>query len=128
MDKLDTYLDAIDDHLPTLREDLVLLAEVADTYNVAAPDLLGVLDNVTVTSKTIVQQRKELDVFFGDVAGLARHLQPDARRERDQPDPGRRADRAGDAAAGGLLAGVPLPAQGPGPLPTPAGQRVPRAT
>ena len=71
LDKLDGYLDAIDDHLPTLREDLVLLAEVADTYNVAAPDLLGVLDNVTVTSNTIVDQRKQLDVFFGDVAGLA---------------------------------------------------------
>jgi phospholipid/cholesterol/gamma-HCH transport system substrate-binding protein len=71
LDKLDSYLDAIDDHLPTLREDLVLLAEVADTYNVAAPDLLGVLDNVTVTSNTIVEQREQLDVFFGDVAGLA---------------------------------------------------------
>ena len=71
LDQLDGYLDAIDDHLPTLRKDLVLLAEVADTYNGAAPDLLGVLDNVTVTSRTIVEQRKELDVFFGDVAGLA---------------------------------------------------------
>ena len=50
----------------------MLLAEVADTYNGAAPDLLGVLDNVTVTSRTIVEQRKELDVFFGDVAGPRR--------------------------------------------------------
>lgn len=71
LDKLDSYLDAIDDHLPTLRKDLVLLAEVSDTYNVAAPDLLGMLDNVTVTGETILDQRKELDVFFGDVAGLA---------------------------------------------------------
>jgi phospholipid/cholesterol/gamma-HCH transport system substrate-binding protein len=71
LDKLDSYLGAIDDHLPTLRQDLVLLAEVADTYNVAAPDLLGVLDNVTVTSRTIVEQRRELDVFFGEIAGLA---------------------------------------------------------
>jgi phospholipid/cholesterol/gamma-HCH transport system substrate-binding protein len=71
LDKLDSYLDAIDDHLPTLRKDLVLLAQVADTYNGAAPDLLDVLDHVTVTSHTIVQQRQELDVFFGDVAGLA---------------------------------------------------------
>jgi phospholipid/cholesterol/gamma-HCH transport system substrate-binding protein len=71
LDRLDGYLDAIDDHLPTLRNDLVLLAEVADTYNVAAPDLLGVLENATVTSRTIVDQREQLDVFFGDVAGLA---------------------------------------------------------
>ena len=74
LDKLDAYLDAIDDHLPTLRKDLVLLAQVADTYNGAAPDLLGVLDNVTVTSRTIVEQRKELDVFFGDVAGPGEHV------------------------------------------------------
>jgi phospholipid/cholesterol/gamma-HCH transport system substrate-binding protein len=72
LEKLDSYLGAIEDDLPTLREDLVLLAEVADTYEVAAPDLLGVLDNLTVTSRTVIDQRRELDVFFGDVAGLAR--------------------------------------------------------
>ena len=41
MDELDTYLGEIDDHLPTLREDLVKLADVADTYELAAPDLLA---------------------------------------------------------------------------------------
>ncbi len=71
MDELGVYLDAIDDHLPTLREDLVELAEVADAYDVAAPDILDVLANVTVTSKTIVEKRRELDVFFSDLAGLA---------------------------------------------------------
>lgn len=71
LDKLDSYLTAISDDLPTLRRDLVLLAEVADTYDVAAPDLLGVLDNVTVSARTVVEQRQELDTFFGDVAGLA---------------------------------------------------------
>lgn len=71
LDKLDSYLDAIDDDLPTLRKDLVLLAEVADTYNVAAPDLLGVLGNVTITARTVIELRRELDTFFGDVAGLS---------------------------------------------------------
>lgn len=71
LDKLDSYLDAIDDHLPTLRQDLELLAEVADTYDVAAPDLLGVLDSLTTTSRTVLDQQAELDTFFGDVAGLA---------------------------------------------------------
>jgi phospholipid/cholesterol/gamma-HCH transport system substrate-binding protein len=70
-DDLGEYLDAIDDELPTLREDLVELAEVADAYDIAAPDLLDVLDNVTVTSKTIVEKRQELDVFFSDLGGLA---------------------------------------------------------
>ena len=48
------------------------LAEVAETYDDAAPDLLRVLGNLTVTSKTIAQKRKEIDVFFSDLGGLAR--------------------------------------------------------
>ncbi len=71
MDELGQYLDAIDDHLPTLRQDLVELAEVADAYDVAAPDLLDTLANVTVTSKTVVEKQEELDVFFSDLGGLA---------------------------------------------------------
>ena len=72
---LDDYLGAIEAHLPTLREDLIRLAEVADTYDDAAPDLLRVLGNLTVTSKTITQKRKEIDVFFSDIGGLARTSQ-----------------------------------------------------
>jgi phospholipid/cholesterol/gamma-HCH transport system substrate-binding protein len=71
MDDLGSYLDAIDDYLPTLRQDLVALADVADAYDLAAPDLLDVLDNVTVTSKTITEKAEDLDVFFSDLAGLA---------------------------------------------------------
>lgn len=68
---LGDYIDVIDDSLPTLREDMIKLADVADTYNIAAPDLLGVLRNLTVTSKTVTAKRKELDVFFSDLSGLA---------------------------------------------------------
>jgi phospholipid/cholesterol/gamma-HCH transport system substrate-binding protein len=71
IEKLDSYLGAIDDHLPTLRQDLILLADVADTYAVAAPDLMGILRNATTTSRTVLEQRQQLDVFFGDLAGLA---------------------------------------------------------
>ncbi|MDZ5620490.1 MCE family protein [Nocardioides bizhenqiangii] len=71
MDDLGVYLGAIDDHLPTLRQDLIALADVADAYDLAAPDLLNVLDNVTVTSKTITEKAEDLDVFFSDLAGLA---------------------------------------------------------
>ena len=82
LDKLDAYLGAIDDHLPTLREDLVLLAEVADTYDVAAPDLLGVLDNVTVTSRTIVDQRKAARRLLRRRRRPGGHLAHAARRQR----------------------------------------------
>jgi phospholipid/cholesterol/gamma-HCH transport system substrate-binding protein len=71
LDDLQAYLAEIDQSLPTLREDLVRLADVADTYNLAAPDLLAVLRNLTVTSRTVVERRADLDVFFSDVSGLA---------------------------------------------------------
>lgn len=71
MDDLGAYLGTIDDYLPTLRQDLIALADVADAYDLAAPDLLDVLDNVTVTSKTITEKAEDLDVFFSDLAGLA---------------------------------------------------------
>ncbi|CAN5414325.1 MCE family protein [soil metagenome] len=71
LDDLGSYLDEIEPSLPTLREDLIALADVADTYDLAAPDLLQVLGNLTVTSKTVLQKRQQLDVFFSDLTGLA---------------------------------------------------------
>jgi phospholipid/cholesterol/gamma-HCH transport system substrate-binding protein len=71
MDQLDTYLGRIGEHLPTLREDLVKLADVADTYDLAAPDLLGVLRNVTTTGQTVIDDKEQLGTFFSDLQGLA---------------------------------------------------------
>jgi phospholipid/cholesterol/gamma-HCH transport system substrate-binding protein len=71
LDDLQVYLDEISPSLPTLREDLVRLADVADTYDLAAPDLLAVLRNLTVTARTVVDRRADLDVFFSDLGGLA---------------------------------------------------------
>lgn len=72
LDDLQVYLAEIDDSLPTLKQDLVRLADVADTYDLAAPDLLDVLRNLTVTSRTVVERRADLDVFFSDLSGLAK--------------------------------------------------------
>lgn len=71
MDKLGSYLDAIDSHLPTLRKDLILLGEVSQTYSIAAPDLIDVLRNATVTSRTVLDNKENLGTFFADVTGLA---------------------------------------------------------
>jgi phospholipid/cholesterol/gamma-HCH transport system substrate-binding protein len=71
LDQLDSYLGEISDKLPTLREDMISLANVADTYDLAAPDLIDVLGNLTVTSKTIIEKADDLDVFFSDLQGLA---------------------------------------------------------
>ncbi|MCB0894333.1 MAG: MCE family protein [Nocardioidaceae bacterium] len=71
MDELDHYLGQISGHLPTLRTDLVKLADVADTYDAAAPDLLRVLRNVTTTGRTIIDSKQQLGTFFSDLGGLA---------------------------------------------------------
>ena len=71
LDDLDGYLVAIRGALPTLREDLGALADVADAYDDAAPDLLDVLGNLTVTSRTVTEKRQQLDTFFSDLGGLA---------------------------------------------------------
>ncbi|MFB9311951.1 MCE family protein [Nocardioides plantarum] len=71
LDDLNRYIDGIEGSLPTLREDLGLIADVADTYDDAAPDLLRVLGNLTVTGRTVVEKRQSLDVFFTDLTGLA---------------------------------------------------------
>jgi len=71
LDKLESYLGVVAADLPTLRKDLVALADVADTYDRAAPDLIGMLRNATVTSRTIVEQKDQLASFFGELTGLA---------------------------------------------------------
>lgn len=71
MDELDSYLGEIADHLPTLRRDLIKLADVADTYDLAAPDLLAALRNVTTTARTVVDHDNQLGTFFSDLQGLA---------------------------------------------------------
>lgn len=71
LDQLDSYLGAISDKLPTLKQDLISLANVADTYDLAAPDLINVLGNLTVTSKTVIEKADDLHAFFSDLEGLA---------------------------------------------------------
>ena len=71
MEKLERYLSDIEGELPRLREDMVLLADVAETYAEAAPDLLNTLGNLTVTADTLVSQQDSLESFLLDVSGLA---------------------------------------------------------
>jgi phospholipid/cholesterol/gamma-HCH transport system substrate-binding protein len=55
-----------------MRRDLVLLAKVSKTYSLAAPDLVRLLRNATVTAKTIAAKKDTLPSFIDDVTGLAK--------------------------------------------------------
>ncbi len=71
MDKVSGYLSQIEGELPQFREDMVLLADVAETYADAAPDLLDTLGNLTVTANTLVSQKDNLEALMVDLTGLA---------------------------------------------------------
>jgi phospholipid/cholesterol/gamma-HCH transport system substrate-binding protein len=71
LENLDSYLTDMNEHLPTLQEDLRLLASVADTYDVAAPDLVTTLGNLTVTSGTITEKKAQFATLFSDVTDLS---------------------------------------------------------
>lgn len=72
VEQLDSYLAAMNQELPTLREDLSLLAEVSDTYALAAPDLVNLLENATTTARTVADKEKELGGFFTSMTKLSR--------------------------------------------------------
>jgi phospholipid/cholesterol/gamma-HCH transport system substrate-binding protein len=68
---LDDYLRQVNVHLPTLRTDLQLLSKVSKTYDLAAPDLIRVLRNATVTARTVTDHKNDLAVALGSITGLA---------------------------------------------------------
>lgn len=68
---LDDYLGRFNEQLPTLQSDLRLLAEVADTYDLAAPDLLKVMRSASVTSRTITDKKADLGKALAGLTGLA---------------------------------------------------------
>jgi phospholipid/cholesterol/gamma-HCH transport system substrate-binding protein len=71
IDDVDAYLREFNPHLPRLQHDLAALATVSRTYSDAAPALLRTLGNLTVTSRTVVQQQRQISAFLDDVTGAA---------------------------------------------------------
>jgi phospholipid/cholesterol/gamma-HCH transport system substrate-binding protein len=69
---LDDYLARMNVELPTLRKDLKLLSQVSTTYKLAAPDLIRLLRNATVTARTVTQKKGDLARSLSSLTGLAR--------------------------------------------------------
>jgi phospholipid/cholesterol/gamma-HCH transport system substrate-binding protein len=69
--RLESYLDKINPELPTIKADIKALAGVADVYADAAPDLLTVLRNLSVTNATVNQQRTQLAAFTASTTRFA---------------------------------------------------------
>lgn len=69
--QLDRYLRGFNPQLPRLQHDLAALAGVAHTYADAADPLLRMLDNLSATGTTIVDERQQLRAFLDQVTGAA---------------------------------------------------------
>lgn len=67
MERWGDYLTRLQPHVPQLVEDLDRLADVAEVYDVAAPDLLTALEDLTVTSRTLAEERTTLDDLYAGV-------------------------------------------------------------
>jgi phospholipid/cholesterol/gamma-HCH transport system substrate-binding protein len=71
VDDLNSYLGAMNQHLPTLRSDLQRLADVSNTYGLAAPDLVALLKNATTTAHTVTQKQDQLGGFLTSMTRLS---------------------------------------------------------
>lgn len=64
-------LDDINPQMPQIRYDVRKLADLADVYTKASPDLWDFLDNAVTTARTLNQQQKELDSALLSTTGFA---------------------------------------------------------
>jgi phospholipid/cholesterol/gamma-HCH transport system substrate-binding protein len=69
--ELDRHLSRLNPHLPTLNRDFHELVQFSHTYSDAAPDVVDALDDATVTSATIADQRQNLGTLYGSVSNTS---------------------------------------------------------
>lgn len=60
--------------LPQLQEDITRIADLADTYHQAAPDLLAALADLSVTTRTVAEQQQNLRELFTSVTRASEDL------------------------------------------------------
>lgn len=71
------YFRSLNPSVPTIGEDMRGLADFADTVSAVTPELLTTLDNLSFSSRSLVDQRTELDTFLsrtGTFADTARDV------------------------------------------------------
>ncbi|MFF2507118.1 MCE family protein [Streptomyces sp. NPDC058067] len=69
--RVEDYLHRLNPHLPSLTEDFARLADAAEVYGDAAPDLMAILRNTVTTSRTVVEERDRLAAALSTTATAA---------------------------------------------------------
>jgi phospholipid/cholesterol/gamma-HCH transport system substrate-binding protein len=72
---MDNYLKQLNPHLPQIQHDFQALAKVAQTYDQAAPALLAMLRNFTITGNTITSKSKQYSALLKQITGTAQTTQ-----------------------------------------------------
>lgn len=65
--RLNSYLQQLSPDLSTLDDDISRFASVANSYDLAAPDLVGALSDLTVITRTVAAQRDQLTRLYSSV-------------------------------------------------------------
>ncbi|MCK2239909.1 MULTISPECIES: MCE family protein [unclassified Crossiella] len=81
--RLDHYLREINPEVPALTEGMRELVKVADTYSTAIPDALDALTDLTVTTRTFVEQRENLKLLYRSLGATANDLGGFLRANKD---------------------------------------------
>ncbi|RSD17808.1 MCE family protein [Amycolatopsis eburnea] len=73
--QLGTYIGELNPHEPELQHNLKALAEFSDHLKDAAPDLVQSLDNLSTTTRTVVDQQQNLSNLYGSLTSASVDLQ-----------------------------------------------------
>jgi phospholipid/cholesterol/gamma-HCH transport system substrate-binding protein len=69
--QLGAYLEKINPSMPDLEANIQRLAQVADTYAEAGPELLTAMRDLTVTTQTVVEQRGQLQNLYATLTNAS---------------------------------------------------------
>ncbi|WP_410588002.1 MCE family protein [Amycolatopsis sp. lyj-23] len=81
--KLQDLLAQVNPLMPQFKADVTGLANAADVYTGAAPDILQALSDLSTTAKTIVDTRADLGNLYTSVTSATGHLNEFLRRNKD---------------------------------------------
>ena len=71
IDRLENIFAGLNTELPAIQEDLRGLADFAQTYSDAAPELINALDNLRTTGNTVVEKRPALETLYASLTSAS---------------------------------------------------------
>jgi phospholipid/cholesterol/gamma-HCH transport system substrate-binding protein len=74
LELVDSYLKEFNPEIETLGEDFRGLADLADNLERTTPDLVAMLDNLSVINRNLVEQEQELNTFLNATTGFTREM------------------------------------------------------